>query len=90
MLFILLGRNLLGCRPLIQDLTTSAHFQLQAKIKSYLKNNEPPCRVRKPVPTVTLVMHALKFAFINFPTKGHKAVTNMVGLVFLFYICPGK
>ena len=70
------------------DSTGSVDFRLQSQFKSFEKADAPSCRV-KPVP-ITLVLHALEFAFHQYPTRERQAVANMICLAFFFCLRPGE
>lgn len=72
----------LGSPDLRLSFADSVDFQLSLQLKAFEKANAPSCRV-KPVP-ITLVLHAIEFAFALFPTRERQVVANMIYLAFFF------
>ena len=63
-------------------------FRIAAQMRAYSKADAPPTRV-KPVP-ITLVVHALNFAYWTAPTAERQVVANLMCLAFFFCLWPGE
>ena len=63
-------------------------YCIQIQLQLFEKNNLAPVRV-KPVP-ITLVIHALLFAYQTNPTSERKAIANMICVAFFFCLLPGE
>ena len=63
-------------------------YRISSQMRSYRKSDAPPNRV-KPCP-ITIVIHALIFAFESHPTNERQAIANMMCLAFFFCLRPGE
>lgn len=63
-------------------------YRIQSQLRSFEKTDPAPVRV-KPVP-ITLVIHALLFAYRTNPTSERKAIANMICVAFFFCLRPGE
>ena len=66
----------------------SLDYRLSSQFRAYRNQDTPPSRV-KPVP-ITLVIHALNFAYNQQPTPERQAVANMICIAFYFCLRPGE
>eukprot|EP00536_Pseudo-nitzschia_multiseries_P004927 jgi/Psemu1/11292/gm1.11292_g len=78
----------LGSKDPRTNSTGSLDFRLTAQFKGYAKLDPAPSRV-KPVP-ITLVMHALWFAYYDSLSPPHQAIANMICIAFFFCLRPGE
>ena len=63
-------------------------YRIQSQLRLFDKNDSAPVRV-KPVP-ITLVIHALLFAYRANPTSERKAAANMICVAFFLCLRPGE
>jgi len=78
----------MGAKDPRMDCHGKIDYRITALIKSYAKRDAPACRV-KPVP-ISIVTHALHFAFHSHPSPERKAVANMIALAFFYCLRPGE
>ena len=63
-------------------------FRISRQLRFYTRSDAPPNRM-KPVP-ITLVIHALCFAFHDTPSDERQTVANMICITFFFCLRPGE
>ena len=63
-------------------------YPIQSQMRSFEKNDPAFVHV-KPV-SITLVIHALLFAYQTNPTAERKAIANMICVAFFFCLHPGE
>eukprot|EP00536_Pseudo-nitzschia_multiseries_P018276 jgi/Psemu1/54868/gm1.54868_g len=63
-------------------------WHIKGALRRYAKLDPAPSRV-KPVP-ITLVLHALRFAYYDSPSPAHQGVANMICIAFFFCLRPGE
>ena len=78
----------LGSKDPRYDSVGNIDFRISRLLRSYTKTDAPPNRV-KPVP-ITLVIHALTFAFHSRPSAERKAIANLICIAFYFCLRPGE
>eukprot|EP00536_Pseudo-nitzschia_multiseries_P009589 jgi/Psemu1/23634/gm1.23634_g len=85
----LVGQTLahMGSKDPRTNSTGSLDFRLSTQFKGYYAKLDPASSQVKPVP-ITLVMHALWFAYYNSPSPPCQAIANMICIAFFFCLCP--
>ena len=63
-------------------------YRIQSQLRPFEKNDPAPVRV-KSVP-ITLVIHALFFAYQTNPTSERKAIASVICVAFFFCLRPGE
>lgn len=71
-----------------KDTAGGIDYRIYAQLRGYGKSDKPPKRV-KPCP-ISVVIHALRFAYHEKPNAERKAIANMICAAFFFCLRPGE